>query len=182
MDLSTGIKKILDGEAILFVGAGFSQGAVNMRNKPLKMGSELAEHFASLVGLSSATGLEDATEAYSEDFGVDALIQEVQGEFTVKDVCPHHRYLAALPWKRVYTTNYDNVFEVASNLERQRLTSVTMGNDIYKIPKDHKLCVHFNGYVNFLDRTKIFHELKLTDSSYVTAAVSDSEWTSAIYE
>jgi hypothetical protein len=176
MDLSTGIQQILDGDAVLFVGAGFSLEAVNIRNKQLMRGSEIAGHFTSLVGLPHGTGLEDAAEAYSEDFGVDALMQEVQEEFTVKDVCPHHRYIAALPWNPVYTTNYDNVFEVASRLERQRLTPVTMGDDIYRMPKDHRICVHFNGYVDRLDRTKILDELKLTDSSYVTAAVSDSQW------
>lgn len=176
MELSTGIQRVLDGEAVLFVGAGFSRGAVNIRDTQLKSGVEIADHFASLAGLPQTTRLEDAAELYAEDFGVDALMREVQEEFTVKEVLPYHRSVASLPWKRVYTTNYDNVFEVASRLEEQRLTPVTIGQNIYKMPKDHRICVHFNGFVDSLDRTKILDELKLTDSSYVTAAVSQSQW------
>ncbi len=176
MDLSAGIQQILDGEAILFLGAGFSLGAMNLRAKPFMSGTAIADHFAALTGLPPGTGLEDAAEAYAEDAGTDALIREVQEEFTARDVAPYHRRVAALPWKRIYTTNYDNVFEVASHLERQRITSVTIGSDIYKIPKDHRIYVHLNGYVDGLDRAKILTELKLTDSSYVSASVSDSQW------
>lgn len=176
MELSDGVKRILDGEAILFVGAGFSLGATNLRETPLLSGQAIADHFSDLTGLPRGTRLEDAAEAFAESSGTDRLIREVQEEFTVRNVCHYHRRVAKLPWKRVYTTNYDNVFEVASRLERQRLTPVTMGYDIYKIPKDHRICVHLNGYVDDLDRNKMLTELKLTDASYVSASVSDSQW------
>jgi hypothetical protein len=170
------LRKILDGECVLFLGAGFSLGATNTRQNPFKTGPRLAEHFATLVNLPSTTGLEDASDAYYEDFGVDALIREVQEEFTAKTICPHHRGIADLPWQRVYTTNFDNVFEVACHELGKRVTPVTLSADLYKVPKDHLLCVHFNGYVDKLDRTTIRTELKLTESSYVTAAISDTQW------
>jgi len=176
MDLSAGVQRILDGEAVLFVGAGFSLGATNLRDNSFLSGQAIADHFAELAGLPKGMRLEDAADAYVDSFNVDLLLREVQEEFTAKDVCDYHRGVAALPWKRIYTTNYDNVFEVASRLERQRLTPVTMGHDVYNIPKDHRICVHLNGYVDGLDRSKILTELKLTDESYVTASVADSEW------
>ena len=176
MDITTAVQRILDGEAVVFVGAGFSLGATNLRGRSFLSGQKIADHFADLTGLAKGMRLEDAADVFVEKHNVDSLIREVQEEFTAKDVCDYHRTIAALPWKRVYTTNYDNVFELASRQERQRLSSVTMGHDLYKMPKDHRICVHLNGYVEGLDRSKILTELKLTDVSYVTASVSDTHW------
>src|SRR6056297_366723 len=176
MELSAGIQRILDGEAILFVGAGFSLGATNLRNRFLLSGQAIADHFSVLSGLSKGMRLEDAADAYIEMFDVDSLINEIQEEFTAQDVCDYHRMVAALPWKRIYTSNYDNVLEFASRMEQQNLTPVTIGDDVYKIPKNKRICVHLNGYVDGLDRTKIQTELKLTDESYITASIADSEW------
>lgn len=176
MDLAKCIQGVLDGDAVLFLGAGFSLGAENVRGKQFMTGAAIASHFATLAGLPQGARLEDAAEAYAEVFGLDALMREVQEEFTANGVCSHHRQVAALPWKRVYTTNYDNVFEIASGQEGQRVTPVTLGSDIYKMPKDHRICVHLNGYVDSLDRGKILSELKLTDESYVTATIIDTQW------
>jgi hypothetical protein len=41
MDLSTGVQRILDGEAVLFVGAGFTLGATNLRGKSFLSGLAL---------------------------------------------------------------------------------------------------------------------------------------------
>jgi hypothetical protein len=176
MELTRAIEKTLDGNAILFVGAGFAREAVNIQGGSLPTGNELAKHFADLCALPEGTSLEDAAEAYVEKFNEDALIQQIQSKFTVKEVKPFHRAVAALPWKRIYTTNYDNVLEVAYSLEEKRLTPVTAATNIYKIPKIDTLCVHLNGYVDRLDRSKIGSELKLTEASYLTASLAETEW------
>lgn len=176
MELSTAIEKALDGNAVLFVGAGFSRGAVNIKGNNLPFGHELAAHFASLCALPENTSLEDAAEVYVEKFSTDALIQEIQSGFTVKEVKPFHRHIATLPWKQIYTTNYDNVLEIAYSLEGKRLTPVTIGTNIYKLSKTDTLCVHLNGYVDRLDRTKIGSELKLTEVSYLTESIVQSQW------
>ncbi len=176
MEVETGIRHILDGESILFIGAGYSLGAINLRNEPFIAGQEIANHFASGAGLQLGTGLEDAAEAFLEKRGVDALIREVQEKFTAKEVASFHRRIAALPWKRVYTTNYDNVFELSARNEGKRITPVTLASNIYQMPKDHLICVHLNGYIENLNRETILTDLKLTDTSYVSTSVVDSEW------
>lgn len=176
MNENEAIKHILDGEAVLFVGAGFSLGAKNLRSKGLMSGTAIAKHFSELANLPPETGLEDAAEVFSTQKGIDALIKEVQEEFTVQEVCDYHRKVAALPWKRIYTTNYDNVFERASSLEKKRVSSVTTSTDIYQIAKDHAICVHLNGSVQNLDREKMGSELKLTEVSYVTSSLADTQW------
>ena len=44
-------------------------------------------------------------------------------------------------------------------------------------PKYDIICVHFNGFIDKLNRDTIWTELKLTESSYLTASLVDSEWT-----
>jgi hypothetical protein len=45
MKIEVAIKHAIDGRAILFAGAGFSIGAINLRDQPFKVGSQLAQHF-----------------------------------------------------------------------------------------------------------------------------------------
>jgi hypothetical protein len=122
------------------------------------------------------TGLDDATECFIEDFGEDELIKEIENEFTVKSLAPFHEKLSIIPWKRIYTTNYDNVLELSWSKASKKLTPITLTSDIYKIPKKQNLCIHLNGFVDRLDRNTINSELKLTESSYLTASLVDSEW------
>ena len=136
-------RRVLDGEAILFTGAGFSRGAVNLLNAQLKTSTQLADHFATKANLPPGTQLDDAAEQYYDDFGADALIREIQDEYSVKSVAPYHRYIASLPWKRIYTTNYDNVFEFASSQEGINTNSVTLSNDIFNSPMQRRVCVAF---------------------------------------
>jgi hypothetical protein len=176
MHLEDAMERALDGDAILFVGAGFSSGAINLKGERFLRGSELASLFAARTGLPSDTSLEDAAEVYEERYGSDALIRELQQEFTASKVQPYHREVARYPWKRVFTTNYDNVLELSYSLESKKLVPITLDRDIYAVPKQHTICVHLNGYVDMLDRSNLDNQLKLTESSYVTSSVADSSW------
>ena len=73
-------------------------------------------------------------------------------------------------------TNYDNLLEVAYAKSSRRLTPVTLSDDILKIPKNDTLCVHLNGYIDRLTRDTIGSEIKLTEPSYITSSVAESDW------
>ncbi len=154
MDIDRAIEHALDGRALLFAGAGFSRGAVNLRSRPFKTGHQFANYLAAQAGLEVGTPLDDASEEFVQKFGEDKLIDEVQGEFTAKQISKAHEQFARVPWKRIYTTNYDNVIETAYNFSSQPLTSVTTTDDIRKIPKTQTLCVHLNGYVGRVTRER----------------------------
>jgi hypothetical protein len=116
--LKDAIANALDGDAVLFLGAGFSTGARNGRGESLKDGGELARYFASLTAMPPDSRLEDASEAFERDKGSHELIAELKTLYGTKSVAASHREIAKVPWIRVYTTNYDNVYEVASQLAR----------------------------------------------------------------
>nr|MBC8506290.1 SIR2 family protein [Chloroflexota bacterium] len=174
----TALQHALDGESILFVGAGFSIGAKNIQGQSLKSGPKLAELLCSEASLSDVTRLEDAAEDFIDIFGSDRLINLLQNQFSVHSVADYHIDLANISWKRIYTTNYDNVLETAYQRAGKRLTTVSLSNNIRDIVKGHTICVHLNGCISNLDRESVLHEIKLTDSSYLTSIVSESEWAS----
>ena len=175
MELDQALEHALDGDAVLFAGAGYSRGAVNLRDAPLKTGGELARHFSQLVDLPQETPLDEAAEEYAEENGPDSLISELQHEFAVRGVAQHHLFLANIPWKRIYTTNYDNVLEAASAQIGKRLSPVTTTDDIRDIPKDH-VVVHLNGFVDRLNRETLSADFRLTDTSYTATSLNESPW------
>ncbi|MBN2412468.1 SIR2 family protein [candidate division KSB1 bacterium] len=176
MEIEEAIKLALGGDSILFVGAGYSSEALNIKKNNLKNSLQLSEHFAKLAGISESLTLEDAAEIYLEKYGIDELIREIKNEFTIFNVQQYHNDIACIPWKRIYTTNYDNVMEKSYNNVGKKITPITIKNDISKEPKNFPMCIHLNGYVESLNRDSLFSELKLTESSYITASLINSPW------
>lgn len=176
MELDRAMEIALDGDAVLFTGAGFSLGATNLLGRPFLTGPQLAKLLAGQCGLPEDTRLEDAAEVFLEDCGADELISLLQREFTCKKVASHHRVFARVPWTRVYTANYDDVLEKACSMEGRKLIPMTASTDIRDAPKDETLCIHLNGYVEALTRSRLQGELKLTDWSFVTSPLRDSRW------
>ena len=170
------------GRALLFTGAGFSVGAVNLRGTPFKTGRGLAGHLANLAGLPITTELEDAAEWFVGKLGKDRLVEELQNEFTVKDVTEAHVDLLQYPWHRVYTTNYDNVAETAAAQAGKRLTPSTLGDSIHGLPKSGTLCVHLNGFIDNLNPDTLNAEIKLTNTSYLTNIVAESPWATTLQQ
>ena len=179
MELKEAIELAIDGHAVLFVGAGYSQGATNSLGQPFKSARELADHLAIGAGLPNGTPLDDAAEEFVNLHGEEELVREIKAEFAVAEVTSAQKGIADLPWRRIYTTNYDNVLEKARSSSMKRLRSVTLSNEARLRDSDkisETLCVHLNGFVDNLTRDTIGSELKLTDTSYLTASVSDSPW------
>lgn len=176
MELQEALEFVLSGRAILFTGAGFSRGAINLRSTPFKAGAAFAAHLAKLSGLPDNTSLEDAAEWFTRQHGKDRMVEELQQEFTVKQVSQAQIDVLRYPWKRIYTTNYDNVAEVAAAQASLRLTPVTLDDTLHGLPRTGTLCVHLNGFIDRLKPSTLDHEIKLTDTSYLTNIVADSPW------
>src|SRR5271169_1976235 len=83
VDLSSSNKSALIGRAVLFVGAGFSQGATSLRGTNLKSGNQITEYFSALAKLPPSVGLEELSEEVINLHGVDFLLEEMKQEFTV---------------------------------------------------------------------------------------------------
>lgn len=116
------VRNALDGNAILFLGAGFSVGATNVDNTefPIAAGlcNELIKEGNIDVDGEDKRDLEDlgyiSTRYLEEGNTVRDLISLLKKKYSCLNVGEEHKVIAAINWKRIYTTNYDDVMEFAS--------------------------------------------------------------------
>ena len=175
MDLKTAIRAALDGEAILFAGAGFSYGAKNIYGSKFCFGDSLRDLIATDCGKTTSLSLSATAQYYTKIKSVDSLIQLLKDQFTVSEIAPWHESILSINWKRIYTTNYDAVIEKAATKNRKTITPIVLSDDIYSCGINN-ICVHLNGYIGRLNRATINKEFKLIDSSYACEAISNYSW------
>ena len=143
MNLQEGIEFALSRKSVLFVGAGFSVDAQNLRGGKFKTGRKLAKHLAELSGITGdqldEINLHYAAEEYLAVNGKDKLIDELQNEFTAKVITSSQSSVASIPWKRIYTTNYDDVLEKAYEDIGKKLVPVTISDNVRNIPSTNTM-------------------------------------------
>jgi hypothetical protein len=94
----------------------------------------------------------------------------------VKQVSHSHLKIAEIKWRRIYTTNYDNVLETSFAQLGKKLTPVTLMDDIRDIDVQTNVCIHLNGYIDRLNRESLGNEFKLTTTAYLTTSLVSSPW------
>lgn len=162
MDITLAIEHALDGNAILFLGSGFSLGAKNIRGNSFMTGWQLAKHLALLAKIEEDAPMEDAADEFIQQFGIDGLIKELYEEFKSREITRAHEIIAQIPWKTIYTTNYDDVMEAAYAKMKKPLQPITFSDNLRDMTVSS--CIHINGFINRLNRKTIGGEFKLTDS------------------
>ena len=168
------------GNCVLFVGSGFSIGAKNSNNTSMKIGLDLAKTFYAECGESSDGGnLQDASNLFIDKFGTTALVNRLKELFTVKEfdnITSDQKFITSLPWKRVYTTNYDNIIELGYESSNRKICPKVLSDTLSSSNDKTKLCIHLNGYICRLDETSLDKEFKLTDQSYTSEDFIKSDW------
>src|ERR1700728_2184424 len=104
------VRTALDGEGLLFIGAGFSVGATNAAGTSPKTGKALAAALAAAEDLPSDASLGAAADYYHRTRGGAALVALLKAEYDVRSVGREQVRVASVRWRRVYTTNFDDVF------------------------------------------------------------------------
>lgn len=157
MTLDEVIDLALDGNSVLFLGSGFSVGAVNKRGEKFLTGEALKRYFAkNCEELSEEEyakyNLADITEYYIDQPSLSFsekesrkqnLIHELQDLFYVSGVEDYHNVILSVPWKRIYTTNYDDVVEFSSKGSENERVPIVLSASIQEYIKKN-ICVHLN--------------------------------------
>lgn len=179
MEISEAIIHALDGDAVLFIGSGFSLGATNVRNDKFKTATPLAHKLLRDCEFEEKDFTDDlgiASRIYQDTKGEIDLVEFLRKEYTAVDVTSEQEIIAQVNWQRIYTTNYDNVFELASEKNKKKIQSVILSDR----PNDYKnksnICIHINGDIKRLTQEKLNNEFKLTNISYLTEDFNKSEW------
>lgn len=170
------IAKILEGNCLLFLGSGFSSGAINILDNNMPVGGELASMLDSESGEDNGGDLEEAAESYIDKFGEMALAQMLRNTFSVKTPSAGQKTICGCKWRRIYTTNYDNVVEQITAKDGKRFLPVTLSSDSQGYVNKREVVVHLNGSVFNLTADSISTEFKLTSGSYLTQQFLNSSW------
>lgn len=180
------INKISNGKAILFVGAGFSKSATNLNNNELPVTSDLAMkisklgNFADIKDLSN--NLKDATDYYinkycdNDNERKNDLITMLQKEYTIKEAHSEHNSILKVPWKRIYTTNYDDLIEISARNNNNYIKTVNI-DDSTEINTNNNICIHLNGSISTLSTDTLDTSFKLSQQSYLSSeSFEESNW------
>ena len=137
---------LLKGSPILFTGAGFSKFAINGDGETVPDGYQLKKalieklllidesepEFSELMDSS----LSDLCSYCEFEKGVDTLRDYLNSVLSGCKPQPFHKIIANFAWKKVYTTNIDDLFENTRTVDslavqnRERLVSYTRAKSI----------------------------------------------------
>lgn len=177
MELEQAIKHAIDGNALLFLGSGFSADAISISGQPIPTGRSLAKKLSSAVDVEEETeDLMIASDYYIKAFGESKTVELLEQTFKVKTLLPKHSSVALFPWKAIFTTNYDDVVELAFRMAGKSISAVTLDMDGNDFTSKHFTCVHINGYIGSLTNKALKNSFKLTNYSYLTEEFSKSNW------
>lgn len=182
MELQDSLNYVFDGDAILFLGAGFSIFNTNSEGEMLPLTKKLSEVLQLASGISekdidNSLNIQQTSEYFIEKNGATALVDILKKNFTVTKAFKWQRELAKFNWKSIYTTNYDNVFEIASDEADSHRYAVNISkNDRNPKRNPEKEIIHLNGYVDFIDEENLRTSTKLTSESYIDTNFLNSTW------
>ena len=179
MELEQAILHALDGNAILFLGSGFSIGAVKENGRMFESAKPLAHKLLGECGFPEEEYVDDlgqAAEAYTALKSEHELVDFMREEYTAVDVTEAQKCIASIKWMRIYTTNYDNVMELAAQKNGRTLQPAVLSQKLSDFRDKKNLCIHLNGRVDGLTIDKLGSEFKLTGKSYMDEEFRNSDW------
>ena len=175
--LESVIAKSYAGNTILFLGAGYSKGSVSSSGLELPLADELSREICKLGGFC-----EDDDLAYSADYYLKyndpaKLVGMLKNRFNVTEIKDFHKFIARVSWRRIYTTNYDNSYELAAGGCGKVISPITLDHNPSNYFRNRDICIHINGAIQTLCTDSLEKIFKLSESSYTNSdAFSDSSW------
>jgi hypothetical protein len=163
------------GSSILFLGSGFSLGAENILGEAMPAGRGLKSKFASALNVR-AEDYDLMTLADEFVLRKDLnLYQTVYEIFTTVKAKDHQKAILANKWRRIYTTNYDDLVEWICTNAGDAVHSYSFDE-----PKpsrlEHGAVIHLHGSIRNATEENVLQQLVLNESSYVQQHIERSIW------
>ncbi|MGN6111407.1 MAG: SIR2 family protein [Luteimonas sp.] len=162
--------------SILFLGSGFSMGAENIAHKSPPNGSGLKRHFIQQLGLPEDTAydLQILTEEFAEA-DAQKLRDELYKIFRVTKLSDAQKTILGKSWRRIYTTNYDDVVE-SYRLSIKASPSAFDVSEAVPNKLPHGAVIHLHGSIRLVTAENLRESLILGEASYVNQYVTRSPW------
>ena len=152
------------GRPVLFLGAGFSLDAKNLKGEALLSSAQLTERLWNFCfpqdEFDTNTELKDIYETARSNSPTN-LVELLKQLYTVDyDSCPSwYEELLTMPWSKIYTLNIDNLVETV--LERssvaRKLKTISATNSLSStIDTEYLQIIHLNGTMDDLPHDVVF--------------------------
>jgi SIR2-like protein len=166
------ITEIDTSSCVLFLGSGFSADCKNILKLDPPVGDRLRLDLIALLKDASYQDhdLQTVSEAAAADPEID-LYQELYNRFTISHVPDSHSALLKLPWRRIYTTNYDDAVEFVSP-DRSTFNY----DEVRPRRMSDNAVVHLHGVIRSTNPDNVLQQLVLGERSYVRQHVEKSLW------
>lgn len=175
MDLKDAIQYAITGNALLFCGSGFSVGSTAINGKNLPVGSGLCNILKKELNiLDEDDDIEYYATKFRKEYGDSRLIDILKSNFTTKSYKKYHEIISNIDWRRIYTTNYDDIIESSGKAYKRK--SVTLSSEPRQNYNHKELVVHLNGSIHNLTSEELDSEFKLTMCSYSSTEFIESNW------
>jgi hypothetical protein len=177
-DINQLATRLSSSNAMLFIGAGFSKSSKNIFDKELPLAGDLADEIGKLGNFNGDKDLPFSADKYLEKYNPDNLIKLLEKLYTISKVSDEAKAIINLDYRRIYTTNYDNLIEQAAIENKHFIKSIDIEDEPMEHYKNNKICVHINGSIKNLNLNTINTTFKLSESSYLLNSDSfiDSDW------
>lgn len=158
--------------SVLFLGSGFSAGAINIAKSVLPAGYPLLERLALALGEDvNDLELKSAADEFLSrtDLSLYDLLYET---FTVSETLPYQREIVSLPWARIYTTNYDDIISHIKGTDFPIFT--------FDEPRPRRLpqafAIYLHGSIRRATEADVDNQLILNSKSYDVITRDHQHW------
>lgn len=188
------IENILSGSAIVFLGAGFSWGAeisgrTDAKSTASKVPSsdEAKEILATSVGYTEDlkdVSLSDIAELVRETKGNGAAYNDYMTSFfltnfTLCKPSEDQKIVCKLPWRAIFTTNYDDIVEQSSEGDAYHFFSPQSAS--LDIPRGRTPVYHLHGRAADLTKPSTLDGFVLSETDYLDLNKHNSEIYSRLF-
>lgn len=170
-NLLKAVKNISAGRSIAFFGAGFSHNA-ERKGERLPLAKQLATHLAKAIGEDEDTDLDVIADIF-QDKNMEGELYELLKEHFTPDYIPEYMsYLINAPWKRIYTTNYDEIIDTCLSEKGAVFEYYDRKSKPEDIQKDKCAIIYLNGSLKNCTRRSLFSNIHITNTQYFTTELA----------
>jgi hypothetical protein len=178
MTFEEAANRIYLGRSIAFFGAGFSVDATNLLGKEMSSADGLSQYLCDALGEEEDLPLELSSQLYAKSGMAPDLRDLIRDSFSAKTVEQYQRNISILPWRRAYTTNYDNVIEFCRRDAGLAVTSPTSLDNLADYAGIFSI-VHLHGFVERLSKDDWDQTYVLTNEQYAADHLAKNGWLEA---
>ncbi len=172
------------GTSILFLGAGFSAEAKNTKDEEIKDVSALITYLLGKVGINSSDGydLDTAAEEFQKIHGDGATVVALHSNFRAKTYTDDQATIVTQPWRRIYTTNYDDVIETICSDNRKPLTTPGVNDPVSQPMPETTQLLHIYGNIGKASAHEFAATFLLTERQRDNSPFLKSPWMRAFHD